>query len=55
MLRQLLMQHSDEDYEGVAMEAQGFPDAPSRAAFPSQTVTPDAPYRRTIIYRFDTF
>ena len=46
---------SYEDYEGVAMEAQGFPDAPSRAAFPSQTVAPDAPFRRTIVYRFDTF
>ncbi|MDE5871852.1 MAG: galactose mutarotase [Muribaculaceae bacterium] len=46
---------SYEDYEGVAMEAQGFPDAPSRGAFPSQTVAPDAPYHRTIVYRFDTF
>ena len=46
---------SYEDYEGVAMEAQGFPDAPSRAAFPSQTVSPEAPYHRTIVYRFDTF
>ena len=46
---------SYEDYEGVAMEAQGFPDAPSRAAFPSPIVSPDAPYRRKIVYRFDTF
>lgn len=46
---------SYEDYEGVAMEAQGFPDAPSHASFPSPCVAPDAPYHRTIVYRFDTF
>lgn len=46
---------SYEDYEGVAMEAQGFPDAPSHANFPSPRVSPEAPYHRTIVYRFDTF
>ncbi len=46
---------SYEDYEGVAMEAQGFPDAPSHASFPSPRVAPDSPYHRTIVYRFDTF
>lgn len=46
---------SYEDYEGVAMEAQGFPDAPNRAAFPSPRISPEAPYHRTIVYRFDTF
>lgn len=46
---------SYEDYEGVAMEAQGFPDSPSHASFPSPVVSPEAPYKRTIVYRFDTF
>ena len=41
-----------EDYDGIAIEAQGYPDAPNHPAFPSQTVDPTHPYRRTIVYRF---
>lgn len=40
------------DYDGVAIEAQGLPDAPNRPDFPSQRVDPAHPYRRTIIYKF---
>lgn len=43
---------SYSDYDGVAIEAQGFPDAPNIPAFPSQRIAPDCPYRRNIIYRF---
>lgn len=40
------------DYEGVAIEAQGLPDAPNKPSFPSQAVDPSHPYHRTIRYRF---
>lgn len=43
---------SYRDYEGVAIEAQGFPDAPNQSGFPSQEVSPEKPYFRTIVYRF---
>lgn len=45
---------SYEDYDGIAIEAQGFPDAPNRPEFPCQCVRPRHPYRRTIRYRFTT-
>lgn len=45
---------SYEDYDGVAIEAQGFPDAPNRPEFPSQTLTPDQTYRRHIDFKFLT-
>ncbi|MDE6011093.1 MAG: galactose mutarotase [Muribaculaceae bacterium] len=45
---------SYEDYDGVAIEAQGLPDAPNQPGFPSQRVDPAHPMRRTIIYRFVT-
>ena len=31
------------DYDGVALEAQGWPDAPNRPDFPSQAITPETP------------
>lgn len=40
------------DYDGVAIEAQGFPDAPNIPAFPSQSIKPGEPYRRVISYKF---
>lgn len=43
---------SYEDYDGVAIEAQGCPDAPNKPDFPSQLVTPDSPYRREIVFAF---
>ncbi len=44
--------HEYHDYDAVAIECQGFPDAPNRPEFPSQALTPDKPYHRTIIYAF---
>lgn len=44
---------SYEDYEGIAIEAQGFPDAPNQANFPSQELQPGNIYRRHINYIFD--
>lgn len=43
---------SYKDYEGIAIEAQGFPDAPNRPDFPSQLLRPGEVYRRHILYRF---
>lgn len=43
---------SYEDYDGIAIEAQGFPDAPNKLTFPSQEVDPEHPYRREIVFRF---
>lgn len=42
------------DYEGVAVEAQGFPDAPNHPAFPSQLLKPGETYSRTIRFAFTT-
>ena len=41
-----------ERYEGLAIEAQGWPDAPTYPHFPAIRVTPDAPYRQTTQWRF---
>lgn len=43
---------SYDNYDGIAIEPQGFPDAPNHPDFPSQEVSPDRPYFRTTIYRF---
>lgn len=40
------------DYEGLAIEAQGWPDAPNNPCFPSITLTPDIPYRQTTCWTF---
>jgi len=37
----------------VAIECQGFPDAPNRPDFPSAELRPGEAYRRTIRFRFD--
>lgn len=42
-----------EDYDAVAIEAQGFPDAPNNPNFPSQLLSPGETYHRRIIYSFD--
>ena len=39
-------------YEGIAIEAQGWPDAPNHANFPSVQITPDTPYTQTTEWRF---
>ncbi len=41
-----------EDYCAVAIECQGCPDAPNEPSFPSQLLTPELPYDRTILFSF---
>lgn len=40
---------------GVALEAQGFPDAPNQPGFPSAVLRPGEVYRRAIRLQFGTF
>jgi len=39
-------------YEGLAIEAQGWPDAPNNPAFPQITVTPETPYHQHTRFTF---
>lgn len=41
-----------EDYDGVAVEMQGFPDAPNKPQFPSQLLRKGEEYDRTIRFKF---
>ena len=43
---------SYKDYEGVAIEMQGFPDAPNKPGFPSQQLLPGDEYKETIKFAF---
>ena len=43
---------SYNDYDGVAIEMQGFPDAPNKSCFPSQKLEPGDTYSRTITFAF---
>ena len=40
------------DYDGVAIEMQGFPDAPNKKNFPNQELKPGETYDQTIIFAF---
>lgn len=40
------------DYDGVAIECQGFPDAPNHPGFPDQTLRPGQPYDQHIRFAF---
>ncbi|SEQ01666.1 aldose 1-epimerase [Loktanella sp. DSM 29012] len=40
-------------YEGFALEAQDWPDAPAHRDFPSFLLKPDGSYRQTTTWRFD--
>lgn len=40
------------DYDGVAIECQGYPDAPNRPDFPSTLLRPGEKYRQEISFRF---
>lgn len=42
------------DYDGVAIECQGMPDAPNHRNFPSQILGPGEVYEQRIIYKFAT-
>jgi aldose 1-epimerase len=39
---------------GVALECQGFPDAPNHPNFPDQTLRPGERYIQKIVYKFET-
>ncbi len=41
-----------EDYDGVAVECQRFPDSPNEPDYPSAVVRPGTPYREAIIFSF---
>ena len=43
---------SYEDHDGVALEMQGFPDAPNKPGFPSQLLRPGEEYKETIKFAF---
>lgn len=43
---------SYEDYDGVAIEMQGFPDAPNKPEFPSQLLRKGEAYDRRILFAF---
>lgn len=43
---------SYNDYDGIAIECQDFPDAPNKPAFPSTELKPGQEYRRRIIFEF---
>ena len=42
------------DYNGVAIECQGMPDAPNHANFPSQVLDKGEQYAQSIVFRFST-
>lgn len=44
--------HRYADYDGVAIEAQGFPDAPNQPSFPSQNLLPGMVYDHHIRFAF---
>lgn len=43
---------SYEDYDGVAIEMQGFPDAPNKPEFPTSLLLPGEEYKETIRFAF---
>ena len=43
---------SYDDYDGVAIECQGFPDAPNKAGFPSAVLRPGEKYEQTSSFNF---
>lgn len=43
---------SYEDYDGVAIEMQGFPDSPNESEFPSQELRPGEEYKEVIRFAF---
>lgn len=46
--------HHYSDYDGVAIECQGFPDAPNKPRFPSQRLDPAGVYDEHIRFSFTT-
>ena len=46
--------HRYEDYDGVAIECQNFPDSPNKADYPSPVLRPGETYQQAIIFAFST-
>lgn len=46
---------SYEDYDGVALECQYFPDSPNRPDFPFKPLVKGAVYKNTIVFAFSYF
>lgn len=46
--------HNAHPHDGLAIEPQGWPDAPNNAHFPSIALDPGQTYRQTTLWRFDT-
>ena len=44
--------HKYEDYSGVAIECQNYPDAPNKADYPSAVLRPGEVYDEAIIFAF---
>ena len=44
--------HTYEDYTGVAIECQNYPDAPNKPEFPSPVLRPGEVYEQAIIFAF---
>jgi aldose 1-epimerase len=44
--------HTYEDYTGVAIECQNYPDAPNKADYPSCVLRPGEVYEQAIIFAF---
>ena len=45
---------SYNDYDGVALECQNFPDAPNEPEYPSAVLRPGETYGQAIIFAFKT-
>ncbi len=45
---------SYNDYDGVAIECQGLPDAPNHNHFPTQVLVPGQDYKQVIVFKFST-
>jgi aldose 1-epimerase len=43
-----------QQYGGICLEAQNFPDAPNKPSFPSAILRPGEEYTASILYRFGT-
>lgn len=46
---------SYNNYDGIALECQGYTDAPNHSNFPSAILIPGQEYHHKIVYRFSTF
>ena len=46
------MCHIYEDYSGVAIECQNYPDAPNKADYPECVLRPGEVYEQAIIFAF---